>query len=204
MLYILGQNFKIFLKILPGFLSLMLVIIFSISFPELVIIVWLFKISIAIFVTWKWAKKIKKYSKIKFFKPSFICMSIYWGIIIVMMVLRNDEIIDSAIIIGSFFWIAGMVLFYKAVNDSLTVIRKYDSKIKMDTKVRSLDDYFELYSRAENLDMEISELKKEAPPAVVEAIMQREAGKLIPFLHLEIIYLVVLMLCGTPWMPVGV
>lgn len=203
MFYILGQNFKIFLKIFPGFLSLMFVVIFSISFPELSIVIWLFKLSIVIFVVWKWAKKIKKHSELKFFKPSFICMSVYWGIIIAMMVLRNDEIDGSVIIISSFFWIAGMVLFYKAANDSLTTIRKYKPQIKMDTGVHSPDDYCELYSRAEKLDMEISELKKEAPPAVVEAIMQREAGKLIPFFHLEMIYLVVLMLCGTPWMPVG-
>ena len=52
--------------------------------------------------------------------------------------------------------------------------------------------------------MEISKLKKEAPPEVVEAIMQREAGKLIPFLHLMMIYLTILMAMATSWMPVGV
>jgi len=165
-------------------------------------IVWLFKISIAIFVAWKWAKKIKKRSKLKFFKPSFICKGIHWSILIAFTVQRN-ETFGIFLISGGICCIAGMVLCYKVTNDSWTTIRKYDPKIKMNTEVRSPDDYFELYSGAENLDMEISGLKKEAPPAVVEAIMQREAGKLIPFFHLEMMCLEMLMICGTSWMPVG-
>ena len=74
----------------------------------------------------------------------------------------------------------------------------------MNTEVHSPDEYFEIFSRAENLDMEISKLKKEAPPEVVEAIMQREAAKLIPFFHLTMIYLTILMAMATSWMPVGV
>ena len=112
--------------------------------------------------------------------------------------------VNAVMIGGVFFLIAGMVLAYKALNDSLTAIRKYDPKIKMNTEVHSPDEYFEIFSRAENLDMEISKLKKEAPPEVVEAIMQREAGKLIPFLHLMMIYLTILMAMATSWMPVGV
>ena len=205
MFYVLGQNFKLFLKVLPGFLSIVLVEFFILCFPEHIMIVWLFKIAIAIFVVWIWAKKIKRHSKLKCFKPSLKCLGIYWSFIIAMMVPRNDEIMVNAVMIGGvFFLIAGMVLAYKALNDSLTAIRKYDPKIKMNTEVHSPDEYFELYSRAENLDMEISKLKKEAPPEVVEAIMQREAGKLIPFLHLMMIYLTILMAMATSWMPVGV
>ena len=203
MFYVLGQNFKLFLKGLLVFLSIVFVEFLIFCFPKHIMIVWLFKISVVIFVALKWAKKIKKQSKLKFFTPSFKCRGIHWSIMIIFTVLRN-EVFGIFMFSSSICWIISMVLFYKAVNDSLTVIRKYDPKIKMDTKVSSPDDYFELYSRAENLDMEISELKKETPPAVVEAIMQREAGKLIPFFHLEMMYLEVLILCGTPWIPVGV
>ncbi len=66
----------------------------------------------------------------------------------------------------------------------------------MNTEVHSPDEYFEIFSRAENLEMELSELKKEIPSAVEEAIMQREAGKLIPFFHLDVIFFTEIMLHG--------
>ena len=59
MFYVLGQNFKLFLKIFPAFLSIVFVMFFVLCFPEHIMIVWLFKIAIAIFVVWIWAKKIK-------------------------------------------------------------------------------------------------------------------------------------------------
>lgn len=147
-------------------------------------------------------KKIRKNSKLKYFKPSFICMGIYWGIIVAFTILRN-EIVGIVIFLSGIFGISGMILAHKALNDSWMAIRKYDEKIKMDAEVRSPDDYFEIFSRAENVEIDISKLKKKAPTTVVDAIMQREAGKLIPFLHLAIIYLTVLMLCATSWMPVS-
>lgn len=199
MFYALGLNFKIFLRILPGVLSIWFVIIFALCFPEHSIILWMIKISTAIFVVWKWTRKIKKHSKLKIFKPFFICTGIYWGTTIVFMILRN-EITDIAIFLSGIFWVAGMILCYKVGNDSWTAIRKYDPKIKMNTEVRSVDDYFELYSRSEDVERKISVLKTEAPPAVVDAILQREAVKLIPFFNLTVMYLELLMLLGTSWM----
>ena len=52
MFYVLGQNFKLFLKIFPAFLSIVFVMFFVLCFPEHIMIVWLFKIAIAIFVVW--------------------------------------------------------------------------------------------------------------------------------------------------------
>lgn len=74
--------------------------------------------------------------------------------------------------------------------------------MKKNTEIhwRSPDDYFESYSNAENLERELAEIKKEAPPAIVKAIRQRKAGELLPFFHLEIIYLTLLMLWCSPWM----
>lgn len=94
------------------------------------------------------------------------------------------------------FWIAGIILSSKMLKDSGTAIRKYYPQIKLNTEVHSPDEYFEIFSRAENLEMELSELKKEIPSAVEEAIMQREAGKLIPFFHLDVIFFTEIMLHG--------
>lgn len=83
------------------------------------------------------------------------------------------------------------------------ILRKYDPKLKpLDIKFGSSDDYLENYSRAEDLDREISGLKEkaEAPYTVKRALHQREAGKLIPFFHLEMIFLTMLVLEGTPWL----
>ena len=71
----------------------------------------------------------------------------------------------------------------------------------MDTEVHSLDEYFEIYSRAKNLENELSELKKEPASSIIEeAIMQREAGKLIPFFHLDMIFITLIILWGTTWL----
>lgn len=104
MFYVLGQNFKLFLKIFPAFLSIVFVMFFVLCFPEHIMIVWLFKIAIAIFVVWIWAKKIKRHSKLKCFKPSLKCLGIYWSFIIAMMVPRNDEIMVNAVMIGGVFF----------------------------------------------------------------------------------------------------
>lgn len=78
--------------------------------------------------------------------------------------------------------------------------KKYDPQLKINTEVRSPDDYYEIFSQAEDLERKLSRLKEEAPPVIVKAIMQREAAKLIPFFHMEMVYLFVLMFTYTPWM----
>lgn len=173
----------------------MFVVLFPVYFPELSIIVGMFKMLFAFFMVWKWSKKIKEQSKLKFFKPSFLCMVLYWSIIIANIILKN-KIGSIMIFLFGIFWIAGIILSSKMLKDSGTAIRKYYPQIKLNTEVHSPDEYFEIFSRAENLEMELSELKKEIPSAVEEAIMQREAGKLIPFFHLDVIFFTEIMLHG--------
>lgn len=48
-------------------------------------------------------------------------------------------------------------------------------------KDHSWDKYFEIYYRTENLENELSELKKEASFALEEAIMQRKDGFIFSF-----------------------
>lgn len=198
MFYVLGQNFKYFLKMLPRFLSFVFVIQVKKFFPEHDIVVWLFKMLIAFFILWNWFNKMKKQSKWKFFKPSFMCMGLYC-IIMIAVIMEKGEIGGSIIFLDGMAVIAGMILGYKALNDSWAVITKYQPQLKMNIDIHSPDDYFEVFSQAENCEKELSKLKKEAPSAVVEAIMQRRAGQFIPFFHVEILYLALLMLCGTPW-----
>jgi len=199
MFYVLGQNFKMFLKILPRFLSLVFVIVLAAFFPEFSIIVWTFKFLIVLLLMWKWIERMKKQSKLEFFKPSFLCTGLYWIIIIVFTFLKN-EAGGIVLFFDGMLFIAGMILGWKALSNSWKVIQKYYPKLKMNTEVHSVDEYFEIFSRAENLEMELSKLKKEASPAVVEAIMQRKAGELIPFFHMEMVYFSVLILFGTPWL----
>lgn len=144
----------------------------------------------------------KEQRKLEFFEPSFISMGLYW-IIIAGAILEKGEISNIFIFLTGIFVIAGMILGYKALFTSFEILRKYDPKLKpLDIKFGSPDDYCENYSRAEDLDREISGLKEkaEAPPAVKKALQQREAGKLIPFFHLEMIFLTLIVLMGTPWM----
>lgn len=144
----------------------------------------------------------KEQRKLEFFEPSFISMGLYW-IIIAGAILEKGEISNIFIFLTGIFVIAGMILGYKALFTSFEILRKYDPKLKpLDIKFGSPDDYCENYSRAEDLDREISRLKEkaEAPPAVKKALRQREAGKLIPFFHLEMIFLTLIVLMGTPWM----
>lgn len=99
-------------------------------------------------------KKIKAQSKLKFFKSSFICTILLWTIIIALIVWKN-KVGSIYIFLVGIFWVAGMVLTYKAINASWTTLRKYNPQIKMDTEVRSLDEYFEIYSRAEHFGKRI-------------------------------------------------
>lgn len=193
----LKQNFQIFLKILP--MLLIFIFVSSIDSTEFSVITWVVKILIAFLLIWRWLKKIKAQSRLKYFKSSFICTILLWIIIIALIVWKN-EVGGIYIFLIGIFWGTGMVLTRKAINDSWTTLRKYNSQIKMDTEVHSLDEYFEIYSRAEHLEIELSELKKEASPVVEEALMQREAGKLLPLYHLEMIFFTLIVLWGTTWL----
>lgn len=200
MFHVLGENFKIFLKIFPRFLCMMIVMFLDAIFPG-TIIIWVFKISVVLLLVWRWFERIRKRSSFKFFKPSFLCTGLFWGIIIAIVAWKGVIGGSMILLLGS-FWIAGIILTYKALNNSFATIQKYYPQVKkvdvMD--VHSPDEYFELYSRAENLDREISGLKKEAPSAVKEALRQREAGKLIFWFHLEMMFFVLFLFWYTPWM----
>lgn len=106
------------------------------------------------FIDMEMVKKIKAQSKLKFFKSSFICTILLWTIIIALIVWKN-KVGSIYIFLVGIFWVAGMVLTYKAINASWTTLRKYNPQIKMDTEVRSLDEYFEIYSRAEHFGKRI-------------------------------------------------
>lgn len=193
----LKQNFQIFLKILP--MLLIFIFVSSIDSTEFSVITWVVKILIAFLLIWRWLKKIKAQSRLKYFKSSFICTILLWIIIIALIVCKN-EVGGIYIFLIGIFWGTGMVLTRKAINDSWTTLRKYNPQIKMDTEVHSLDEYFEIYSWAEHLEIELSELKKEASPVVEEALMQREAGKLLPLYNLVMIFFTLIVLWGTTWL----
>ena len=195
---VLKENLNIFLKILP--LILIFVFVTSIDSSEFSVIGWLFRMIIIFLLIWKWQNKIRTQTKLRFFKLSFICTLILWIIIIALIIWKN-KVGNSYIFLIGIFWFAGMVLTSKALNNSWTTIRKCNPEIRMDTEVHSLDEYFEIYSRAKNLENELSELKKEPASSIIEeAIMQREAGKLIPFFHLDMIFITLIILWGTTWL----
>lgn len=201
MFYALGLNFKIFLKIFPRFLSLCFVMFLDSLFPGNSMILWLFKIFIVVLEMWGWYRRIKKESRFQFFEASFICTGVYWFQTIVVIIAKH-ELSDGWIIYLAMFWIAGMIITAKTLNDSWKIIQKHYPHLKKNTEIhwRSPDDYFEGYSNAENLERELTEIKKEASPVVMRALLQRKAGELIVFFHLEIIYLTLLVLCCSPWM----
>ena len=151
----LKENLNIFLKILP--LILIFVFVTSIDSSEFSVIGWLFRMIIIFLLIWKWQNKIRTQTKLRFFKLSFICTLILWIIIIALIIWKN-KVGNSYIFLIGIFWFAGMVLTSKALNNSWTTIRKCNPEIRMDTEVHSLDEYFEIYSRAKNLENELSEL----------------------------------------------
>lgn len=201
MFYALGLNFKIFLKIFPRFLSLCFVMFLDNLFPGNSMILWSFKIFIVVLEMWGWYRRIKKESRFRYFEASFICTGVYWFQTIVVIIAKH-ELSDGWIIYLAMFWIAGMIITAKTLNDSWKIIQKHYPHLKKNTEMhwRSPDDYFEGYSNAENLERELVEIKKEAPPVVMKALLQRKAGEMLPFFHLEIIYLTLLVLCCSPWM----
>ena len=170
----------------------MFVVLFPVYFPELSIVVWLFKILFALFVIWKWSKKIKGQSKLKFFKPSFLSMGLYWSIIIAIIVWKN-EIGSIMIFLFGIFWIAGIILSAKMLKDSGTAIRKYYPTVmrKYNNSGDSID------TRLENLEKKLLELKESSPAIVVDAIMKRETMKLIWPFHIEMVFLIIMIFWGT-------
>lgn len=201
MLYVLGLNFKIGLKFFWRFLIIVLITALANGSPKAAMMVWPIKIfTVSLLLGW-WVRKIKKESKFQFFEASFICTGVYW-IQTIVVIIADHGVGGGWMLYMAMFWIAGMIIFYKTLNDSWKIIQKHYPHLKKNTEIhwRSPDDYFESYSNAENLERELAEIKKEAPPAVVKAIQQRKAGELLPFFHLEIVYLTLLMLWCSPWM----
>lgn len=199
MFYALGLNFKIFLKIFPRFLSLCFVIFLTNFFPENSVVHWTVRIFIVVFEMWGWFRKIKRESRFQFFEASFICTGVFWFQTTVLIIAEH-EIGNGWMVYMVMFWIAGMIITAKTLSDSWKIIQKHYPHLKKNTEIhwRSPDDYFEGYSNAENLERELTEIKKEASPVVMKALLQRKAGELLPFFHLEIIYLTILL--SLPWM----
>lgn len=203
MLHVLGINFKIGLKFLWRFLVLVFIITLANGSPKAVMLVWPFKIFMVFLLLGWWFRKIKKESRFGYFEASFLCTGVYWIQTIVLIVAKH-EVGNGWMIYMVMFLIAGMIITAKIVNDSWKIIQKHYPHLKKNTEIgwpwRSPDDYFERFSNVENLERELTEIKKEACPAVVRAIEQRKAGELVMAFHLEIMYLTILVLCCSPWM----
>ena len=123
-----------------------------------------------------------------------------YGILIIATIWEKGEIGSGLALLIFIAIFSSWMITLKIGTKACDVIRKYDPQLKLNTEVRSPDDFCEIFSQEEILEWNLSVLKKEAPPAIVKAIMQREAAILIPFFHMEMIYLSVLILTGTPWM----
>ena len=201
MLHALGLNFKIGLKFLWRFLIIVFVVNLANGSPRAAMLVWPVKILIFFLLLGWWFRKIKKETRFRYFEASFICAGVFWFQTIVVIIAKH-EISDGWIIYVAMFWIAGMIITAKTLSDSWKTIQKHYPHLKKNTEIRwgSPDDYCEAFSNAENLERELTEIKKEAPTAVVRAIKQRKAGELMIFFHFEILYLTILMLCCSPWM----
>lgn len=200
MFYVLRQDLKYGFYFLKAFLSFVIVIFLPRIFPEFgMMAAWLFRILIVLLLIRRWYKKIKKQNNLQYFQASFACMGMY-GILIIATIWEKGELGNWLAFPMIFAIFSGGIICMKIGTDAYDVIKKYDPQLKLNTEVRSPDDYFEIYSQAEDLERKLSELKEEAPPAIVKAIMRREAAKLIPFFHMEMVYLSIFILTGTPWM----
>lgn len=200
MFYVLRENLKYGFYFFKAFLSFLFVIYLPLVFPEFgMTAAWLFRILIVLLLIRRWYKKIKKQNIQQYFEPSFACMGLY-GILIIATIWEKGEIGGGFALFIFMAIISSWIIAFKIGIKAYDVIKKYDPQLKLNTEVRSPDDYFEIFSQTENLERNLSELKKEAPPAIVKAIMQREAAILIPFFHMEMVYLSILILTGTPWM----
>lgn len=202
MLHVLGVNFKIGLKFFWRFLIIVFIAGLANGSPKAVMLVWPVKIFMVFLLLGWWFRKIKKESKFRYFEASFICTGVYWFQTTVLIIAEH-EIGSGWMVYMVMFWIAGMIITAKTLSDSWKIIQKHYPHLKKNTEIgwpwRSPDDYFERFSNAENVERELAEIKKEACPEVAAAIVKRKAGELLPFFHLEIIYLTLLILWCSPW-----
>lgn len=203
MLYVLGLNFKIGLKFIWRFLIIVLITALANGSPKAVMLIWPVKIFVVFLILGWWFRKMKKESGFRYFEASFLCTGVYW-IQTTVLIAAKHEIGGGWMVYMAMFLIAGMIIAAKTQSDSWKIIQKYYPHLKEYTEIvwpwHSPDDCFERFSNAENLERELTEIEKEACPAVVRAIGQRKAGGLVIPFHLEIIYLTLLILCCSPWM----
>lgn len=199
MFYVMRENLKYGLYFLKAFLSFAFVVFLHSVFPKPGIAIWLFKIVIALLLARRWYNRIKKQNNLQYFQASFLCMGMY-GILIIAIIWEKGKLGNWLAFPMLLAFFSGGIICMKIGTEAYDVIKKYDPKLKINMEVRSPDDYFEIYSQVEDLERNLSRLKEEAPPAIVKAITQREAAKLIPFFHMEMVYLSILILTGTPWM----
>lgn len=156
------------------------------------IIVWIIKISFCIFEGIRWLIFMKEENKVKYFKPSLICTSANWLIIIVLLFQQAKIDVYVQFFIPIYIIIA-MILMFKGGNDYLKVINKYYPAVMRE--YNNSKDSIDI--RLENLEKKLLELKKSSPAIVVDAIMKRETMKLIWPFHLEMVFLVIMIFWGT-------
>ena len=125
-------------------------------FPEFgMIAAWLFRILIVLLLIRRWYKKIKKQNIQQYFEPSFACMGLY-GILIIATIWEKGEIGNGLALLIFIAIFSSWVITLKIGTKACDVIRKYDPQLKLNTEVRSPDDFCEIFSQAENLERNLS------------------------------------------------
>lgn len=147
------------------------------------------KILLIILALLKWIYYMKHNNVMTYFKTSFVCMLIYWSIIIISVTAKSGISIIYFGLLSAMLYGAALVLSFKRGKDYLKIMDKYYPNV-----MRDYNESKDYKNRGKKLEQELKAIKEQANPIVVEAIIKREMIMPITYFHIEMIVLTIIVL----------
>lgn len=132
----------------------------------------------------KWVYYIKHDNRYQYFRKSFICILLYWIIIVIELLIEKQVNTILFMFMTAAVWIVALAISFKAGCDFLAVINKHYPNVMK--SYYSSKDY---RNKEKTLEKELLRIKEDAPVNVSEAIEKREMIKPIAYFHIEMIIL---------------
>lgn len=179
--------FKNLTKMLLGFVILVCVSLLTVYNENTV--AGIVKLTVWIISGAKWLYYIKRNDCKKYFRVSFVSLGVYWCVIFVNILLESEVNSVLFIFLTAAIWVIALVRAFRAGNYFLSVINRYDPLV-----MREYNTSRDYKKRTKKLENELQKIKENAPEEVVEAIKRRELFPVIPYFHIEMIFLTILAL----------
>lgn len=150
---------------------------------------YMIKILLIVLALIKWIYYVKHNNIISLFRKSFICIFLYWTIIIITLIVESSINVIYFGLLSAIAYGVALVLGFKMGSDYLRIINKYYPDV-----MKKYNDSKDYKNKDKKLEQELMVIKENAIPVVVEAIIKREMIKPVAYFHIEMIVLTIISL----------